>query len=1558
MATSPDWIGKNLAQQGLRLGLTGPQPTGSKLNLTIKNKQETDYVKHSTNWETNLNSADFQSKAFFNDFAAHSISFTAADFSEHALDFDKNPFVIKEQKYLEQFKPILNRRLTSSNMSTNTFLYKFESEWTPNDIALLDDLAIVATQDYCSTDKTTWVLDSTKVSPIMYHYGIVNISPTAKCNPLPSTQLFGVVPPNANNHTYQIWMQYGPLQVGEEVTITAFDCSGNPDTQTINLPSVPSYGDHVVATVDSCSTVSAPTSDWSSYYTIDLGPAGSDPTPEPPPSVDLPTGDNIDLTTPPVIVPPINQIEDLGINLNPLDTIVNETIYDCYLDRTKTTFSGYSGQTNFYLPLQIGNIYFYQTEKSYEVVDLSDTFIEINYSSTDQNAVIQSGNERIVYKFGGYCIDTVITPNVNKLRYQNEIVPGKNLIDYEDDYFYYPIFDTSKKQIVGVLLSSNTFFKLPENREDWNFKGGYVFGGNVRLHGKDIPITSIQVHKITNHPHCGKVDIYFRKTGKVNGFSYGTVVSNKHGLQNNDIIKFTSALNINVELAVLQENGILIYEETEAAYLMMEKINKSLSDIRYVKVIDDNRFQLYEDPELTKIITVPFEIAFTSDIQWSCIGNTRNVDNQAWKYYSTLYSPHGKNGYGVIATKRELVENQKFKDLTYNHATTKNPKELIDYADLHTYTLEEGLTPYLNYKRSNSWNNHYPFKRTTDEGAPHYPSNLEVFDMAIKNGNRFGSALDLLKVTNTEYILLVGEKGATESYKILNQYALETDVASWIPFNSRVTPTFLPYGRIHLFKITKDSNSRISSIDYLRTVDAEDNPWKAYEVANQLYRQGKVPNNRTYSNVNYGVLKGNILTFNNDASDYWNGARYLHWNKQYTTDVFFASIPKLEGNESEFGFIDAFGKSLAGNIKNLSISSLDGPYTKSIFNFNLSELNLVVGAESKNTLNSDLRLLFRTLKIPIYNNIYTSDIKEIYVPVTLSVDQQKVEAKDFANKISFKNNYVVLGWPSRYKSTDNYIYVYKFDTDYTLNQTITRTPTGFGDFFAFDGTYIVTNGQETTGDNGQTYTFYGTDYLYIYYRNVEGNFQYIQKLSPTIDISNERYTNTIYFPYTFESNNLSYQGTRANSRTYITKLLKRYDIYNGVLVMRDPLEYCVFTYRKSQNKFIPLFTNFVDIDSSELGYYRRIMSPNDNLLLYDGMYNTTRTSNCIVKLSKSSAPATFSTAGTYDSSQFNPSYQIFEFSQLYNEPSVRFGYRSGDDSLKVVFKNPTYTKFNVGTSIDFQNPNYGLPLFIHSNEIKNNNLNLLNTGYATSKSGIPMYLKLLIEKTNSGIPLFVKQVDIAKSGLNLSMAGNLSATGGIPLYVDTTVRLNNQALNLVIYNPIATTGQDGYIPLTLRNVYQNGLPGYDPDDPGNNDNWTIGTRTATGVNLYLKGDPYIDFAKKVNLFIGDPANPQSPATSISGDEYGSLSLSIAGPVLPENIVHGTDKVQPMNLFLKANAGGSHLNLFVYNSMATRSLNMKTNGAYIRSSGLNLFIEGLTIPSGSFTLYTRGFQVYG
>lgn len=1554
----------SLNEQGLRLSLVGPLPSSSKLNLTIKNKEETNYVKHSTNWETSLNSADFKSKAFFNDFAAHSISFTAADFSEHKFDFNNNPFVYVEQKHLEQYRPMLDRRLSTFN----TVLYQFESEWNPNDIAMLDDLTIVATQDYCSTDKSTWVLDPTKVFPILYHYGTLTISNTAKCTALPSTQLFGVVPPDTNNHTYQVYVQYGRLQSGQEITVTAFDCAGNPDIQYFTLPNVGSYIDYMITTVTSCSE---PTSDWSSYYVVDLGPAGS--TPEPP-AVTLPTGGGIDLTTPPTTIPPVNQLEDLGINLNPLDNIVNETVYDCYLDRSKSTFSKYSGQTNFYLPLQIGNIYDHDptTANNWEVVDLSDTFIEINYSSTDPDAVVQSGNERIVYKFGGYCIDTVITPNTSKLRYQNEISPGKTLIDYEDDYFYYPIFDTTKKQIVGVLLSSNTFFKLPDNREEWNFRGGYIFGNSsssgtyiskpIRLHGKDVPITSIQVHKITNYPSCGKVDIYFRKTGKVNGFSYGTIISNGHGLQNNDIIKFTGSLNIDVELAVLQQNGDLIYEESENAYLMMEKINKSLNGIRYAKVIDENRFQIFEDPELTKILTVPFQVSFKSDLRWSCVGNTREVDNQAWKYYSTLYSPHGKNGYGVIETKREIVENQKFKSLTYNHSTTRNPKELIDYADLHTYSLEEGLTPYLNYKRSNSWNNHYPFKRTVDEGSPPYANtNLMVFNMDIKNGNRFGSAVDLVKVTDNEYILLVAEKGASESYKIVNKYALETDVTSWIPFNSRVTPTFLPYGRIHLFKITKNENNRISTIDYMKTVAAEDNPWKPYEVANQLYRQGKVANNRTYSNVNYGILTGNVLKFNDDATDYWKGAKYLHWNKDYGTDIFFTSTPKDEGNESEFGFIDMFGKSISTELRPVSTKS----------KFNLFELDVIASAESKNIQNSDLRLLFKSLTIPLYVDTYTSISNEIYVPCNLSVAQQKAEARDFGNKIICKNGYVVLGWPSRYKkngsSLDNYIYIFKKSgASLTLNQTIVRQPmdqsvwinypTGFGDFLAFDGTYLVTNAEDITGDNYQKLS-YITDYIYIYSQGQDGQFKFLQKISPTIDISNEKYANAIYFPVTFESDNLSYQGTRDNSRTYITKLLKRYDIFKGVLVIRDPLEYCVFTYKKLQNKFTPIFTNFVDVDSFELDYNKRIMTPNEETAKYDGLNDKTRTSNCIVKIGESLAPSTFSSAREYDTGQFSPSYQIFEFSQFYKELKTAFGYRGGDDTLKVVQNNPTYTKFNIGTSIDFQNPNYGLPMFIKANEISKGSVNLVNTGHGLKNSGIPMYLRLQIEKNDSGIPLYLKQYDIDKSGINLNIVGSLSNDSTIPLLVDSTVKFVDQNLNLSIYNPIPTTGSSNSLSLSLKNVYQNGLAGFDPENPGD-DNWTIGTRNATGVNLFLKGDPYLDHAQKVNLFIGD-SSISTTTPKESGEIFDSVQLSIDGQINPDspNIIHGTTGTQNMNLFLKGSEGG-YLNLFVYNTLTSGNLNIITNGAYLSSSGLNLSINGTTKPTGSLTLYTRGFEIYG
>jgi len=320
--------------------------------------------------------------------------------------------------------------------------------------------------------------------------------------------------------------------------------------------------------------------------------------------------------------------------------------------------------------------------------------------------------------------------------------------------------------------------------------------------------------------------------------------------------------------------------------------------------------------------------------------------------------------------------------------------------------------------------------------------------------------------------------------------------------------------------------------------------------------------------------------------------------------------------------------------------------------------------------------------------------------------------------------------------------------------------------------------------------------------------------------------------------------------------------------------------------------------------------------------------------------------------------QIFETSQIYRDgESLKSAYRGGDEYLKINSNDTTVFDYNVTTAIDLPNPNYGLPLFMDVLETSNNSLKLFNTGYATNNSGIPLHLELEIKFHESSVPLYLQQYDISSSGLDLRIDSHIAAFDSLNLSIDSDVKLSNGIINLAMYNPILTTGILETLDLHLENVYQGGVAGN--DDPVGEDVWTIGTRHSGKLNMFIATDPYLDYAKSLNLVIPDNT------ITISGDLSESIDLFIVGSITEQpisddpvnNPISGTGNGESLNLFIKSDMGAS-LPLFVYNTLESATLDLYARGSYQYGSGLNLQITGQGLPSGNITLYTRGFQPYG
>lgn len=1532
------------ALNALRLAISGPSGINKGIELSIKNSPTGNYLKHNTNWEYDINSSDFRSKSFLNSIGSSSISYTNTDFSDHYYDHYGNEKGLSSEDYRNSSYPSIPT------------VYTFENSWEPNDLALLDDIAVVGIKDYCPVSKQTWTFNS-KIS--QYHYGRIDIPPDAYCQELMSTAYNYQSGDAPEGYSYfGVLISINDSSYGT-VDVTTYKCNGDVDqTLTFTIPAgaSPSYEVIELAVVDSCAdVVSEPFIDIQGYagnagfnYYGTTNPNPPEPSPAPTNPTDIIFDDGVTTQTPPNIV-------DNGNNRIPSQTstiIDNPTLYSCYYDDSAIieTF----GETTFVLDVKLGNILNKNTEWS-EYIDLSDIFIEVNYDSSQEDSVVKSGKERIIYKFGGYIKDC---SSLNGSKYTSITnIKNKNYIDNEGEYYYYiQTPSTESPYNIGlqepiVVLSSYISLPLPSNVNDYNFKGGPLpcraevsrlgyTTSFLPIHGLIVPVTSVKIHQVTVAPKAGKVEVYTRKSGKITAFNYGTLVVPEHNMQDGDIIKISGAFDVDYTLAVWMEDNGFIYEETEAYYLMLEDFKNNLNNVKYVKVVDENAVQIFEDKELTKIITVPINLSFQSDLVWTCIGNATDKDNQGWGFYSSLSSPSGRNGYTRQSYRKyESFDKPQPTNIVFDGYSQDSIKQLIDSAESYN------PSHFAPFSYGNSWNNYYPLKRYPDDNITNLGlttfgnGQSSLLKLLINNGNNFGCSVDLKKYTDNEYILSIGEPGATDSFKILNQYEIDnsdnpSSYGQYCPVNVRVIPKYLPYGRVHFYKITKNSYGGIRQIDYLNTIIQENHPWKTYETLN-LSKTLDSYDYRYYATINYPIKSSEILDNITLATLYWNGASYISWNKNYIYQQGVGNRPDLFNNKIIFAFLDRFGKSL----------SIDPVYSDKAIYFSIAS-DIKYGPIQSTSIYTIISFGY----LPLYSNLPIFEVKQLQYNINSPIDQIKSEVRNFANKIVYKDSKIFFGWSNTYKPTA-YLYYYKRDSgQHTLTQIVENTQsftkinsttnstssTSFGKFISYDGEYLITNGMCSETEDGVE-TGLPLDYLYIYkYNHLFDQFNFLQKLSATIDLSNPKY-NSLASNLYVETTNYSYDRTKDNSATYISNLSGKYDIYGNALILRDPLEYILYIYSATENKFVPRFHAFSRVDG--LDYVKQIV----------------KTDNSVIKMSRSQTPATLDSKTVFDNGQFSKSYQIIDFSNFIPEKS---GYYSSGELLSS-FTTTNFTEKNVGTAIDFLDPTYGLNLYIKTKSESSGVANLFTRGYDSITGSMPLFLKLQIEIAKSGVNLFAKQIDVSNSGLNLSIKPHEIYNSGITLFTEAGKTSN---MPLYVGYIIPTTGVDGSQDLVLYNEYQGGVaggPGTDPSDPNYESQGTV----KSGVYpLFIQSELYDDMASSFDLFIGeqpvqiDPDTGQ-PVVPVNATEYQTTNdLYISGP---EYIyVPGTGSSGVFNLYIGNNQVYSDLDLVVYNTVAATGLNLYTDCKYHAVSGITIFTSGYTIPSSTMTLYQRGYIPYG
>lgn len=173
---------------------------------------------------------------------------------------------------------------------------------------------------------------------------------------------------------------------------------------------------------------------------------------------------------------------------------------------------------------------------------------------------------------------------------------------------------------------------------------------------------------------------------------------------------------------------------------------------------------------------------------------------------------------------------------------------------------------------------------------------------------------------------------------------------------------------------------------------------------------------------------------------------------------------------------------------------------------------------------------------------------------------------------------------------------------------------GFGSSFKIKDNLFVTNARSNTTETGNLITDYQSasrfrvylpdgsvsdqskvidrlDYLHVYELGSDGKFDAqsgFQKISATFDALNSDYpafldliSSNLYLN-AHDLSSVSYDNTSVNTRTWEINLDNRYDIINGDILLKDPLEYALFSRDENITSEQSNASPFVEVTEADL----------------------------------------------------------------------------------------------------------------------------------------------------------------------------------------------------------------------------------------------------------------------------------------------------------------------------------------------------------------------------------------
>ena len=454
-----------------------------------------------------------------------------------------------------------------------------------------------------------------------------------------------------------------------------------------------------------------------------------------------------------------------------------------------------------------------------------------------------------------------------------------------------------------------------------------------------IDTTKITLIKIQPVRKCGKVDIYVKKHGIVSALldsSYEEIApsdipkfppvggeaddthifsSTGHGLKTNDIVEMSGAL--------------LDYDNHTGA-----ADTHPLNGLKYVKVISENIFELYDDKFFKNPVTT-VNLRTVDGITWKCVSNNFDSIGQSWDYYGTLFSPTGRNGYKFVdsesvdvndslASSDEFFTNKRLISIDDSLSSKENDSSItLRFDGDYDLMLNSDFGEQIDKKIPKTFGDHSsdfdtPLNDVKRAFWDFYPYNCQD-DQSVSEdgkssywGSRFGCDLDVKfshkSGSSSVYILAVGERGSDTSVDIHGFFADETHyefqysrfsieslnhTVAYNYFRKRVIPWSLPHGKTHLFQITVDQYGKISDISHVNSLYGggksivDNSTYDEYRETNpsdglgrSRYRENCLYNIRYYnpSRNNIHNLQTTISTSDlQNNTGYWLRSAVVHW---------------------------------------------------------------------------------------------------------------------------------------------------------------------------------------------------------------------------------------------------------------------------------------------------------------------------------------------------------------------------------------------------------------------------------------------------------------------------------------------------------------------------------------------------------------------------------------------------------------------------------------------------------------------------------------------------------